>query len=97
MFCCAILGVFEELEKTMQTTVDHLENISLVMGGGGVGKTHLVALSLKLEPPSLRISTPCAEIPPFVLLNILVHRGVVSYEVLTEEMYSRLMMKSVIN
>ena len=78
----------------MQTTVDHLENISLVVGGGGVGKTHLVALLLKLEPPSLRISTPCAEIPPFVLLNILVHQGVVSYEVLTEEMYSKMMMKS---
>ena len=78
----------------MQTTVDHLENISLVVGGGGVGKTHLVALSLKLEPPSLRISTPCAEIPPFVLLNILVHQGVVSYEVLSEEMYSKMMMKS---
>ena len=78
----------------MQTTVDHLENISLVVGGGGVGKTHLVALCLKLEPLSLRISTPCAEIPPFVLLNIQVHQGVVSYEVLTEEMYSRMMMKS---
>ena len=78
----------------MQTTVDNLENISLVVGGGGVGKTHLVALSLKLEPPSLRISTPCVEIPPFVLLNIQVHQGVVSYEVLTEEMYSRMMMKS---
>ena len=78
----------------MQTTVDHLENISLVVGGGGVGKTHLVALSLKLEPPSLRISTPCAEIPPFVLLNIQVHQGVVSYEILTEEMYSRMLMKS---
>ena len=89
-----MLAAFGGLEKTMQTTVDHLENISLVVGGGGVGKTHLVALSLKLEPPSLRISTPCAEIPPFVLLNILVHQGVVSYEVLTEEMYSRMMMKS---
>ena len=89
-----MLGAFGGLEKTMQTTVDHLENISLVVGGGGVGKTHLVALSLKLEPPSLRISTPCAEIPPFVLLNILVHQGVVSYEVLNEEMYSRMMMKS---
>ena len=86
--------VFEGLEKTMQKTVDHMENISLVVGGGGVGKTHLVALSLKLKPPSLRISTPCADIPPFVLLNILVHQGVVSYEVLTEEMYSTMMMKS---
>ena len=88
------LGVFDGLEKTMQTTVDHLENVSLVLGGGGVGKTHLVALSLKLKPPSLRISTPCAEIPPFVLMNIQVHQGVVSLEVLTEEMYSRMMMKS---
>ena len=78
----------------MQTTVDHLENVSLVVGGGGVGKTHLVALSLKLQPPSLRISTPCAEIPPFVLLNIQVHQGVLSYEVLTEEMYSTMMVKS---
>ena len=87
------LGAFE-LKKTMQTTVDHLENVSLVVGGGGVGKTHLVALCLKLEPPSLRISTPCADIPPFVLMNIQVHQGVVSLEVLTEEMYSRMLMKS---
>ena len=93
-FAMQFLGVFEEVEKTMQTTVDHLENMSLVVGGGGVGKTHLVALSLKLKPPSLRISTPCAKIPLFVLLNIQVHRGVVSYEVLTEEMYSRMLMKS---
>ena len=78
----------------MRKTVDHLENISLIVGGGGVGKTHLVALSLKLEPPSLRISTPCADIPPFVLMNIQVHQGVVSYEVLTEKMYSTMMMKS---
>ena len=93
-FAMLFLGVFVGLEKTMQKTVDHLENISLVVGGGGVGKTHLVALSLKLKPPSLRISTPCAEIPPFVLLNIQVHQGVLSYEVLTEEMYSTMMMKS---
>ena len=93
-FAMEFLGVFEGLEKTMQTTVDHLENISLVVGGGGVGKTHLVALSLKLKPPSLRISTPCADIPPFVLMNIQVHQGVVSFEVLTEEMYSTMMMKS---
>ena len=78
----------------MQKMVDHLENISLVVGGGGVGKTHLVALSLKLDPPSLRISTPCADIPPFVLTNIQVHQGVLSFEILTEEMYSRMMMKS---
>ena len=78
----------------MQKTVDHFENISLVVGGGGVGKTHLVALSLKLDPPSLRISTPCADIPPFVLINIQVHQGVLSFEILTEEMYSRMMMKS---
>ena len=88
------LGVFEGLEKTMQKSVDHLENISLVVGGGGVGKTHLVALSLKLDPPTLRISTPCADIPPFVLINIQVHQGVLSFEVLTEEMYSKMMMKS---
>ena len=93
-FAMLFLGVFEGLDKTMQKTVDHLENISLVVGGGGVGKTHLMALSLKLKPPSLRISTPCAEIPPFVLLNIQVHQGVLSYEVLTEEMYSTMMMKS---
>ena len=93
-FAMQFSDVFEGLEKTMQKTVDHMENISLVVGGGGVGKTHLVALSLKLKPPSLRISTPCADIPPFVLLNILVHQGVVSYEVLTEEMYSTMMMKS---
>ena len=93
-FAMLFLGVFEGLEKTMQKTVDLLENITLVAGGGGVGKTHLVALSLKLEPPSLRISTPCAEISPFVLLNIQVHQGVLSYEVLTEEMYSTMMMKS---
>ena len=78
----------------MEKTVDHLENISLLVGGEGVGKTHLVALSLKLEPPSLRISTPSAEIPPFVLMNIQVHQGVSSFEVLTEDMYSRMMMKS---
>ena len=93
-FAMQFLGVFEGLEKTMQTTVDHLENISLIVGGGGVGKTHLVALSLKLKPPSLRISTPCADIPPFVLMNIQVHQGVVSFEVLTEEKYSMMMMKS---
>ena len=93
-FAMLFLGVFEGLDKTMQKTVEYLENISLVVGGGGVGKTHLVALSLKLKPPSLRISTPCAEIPPFVLLNIQVHQGVLSYEVLTEEMYSTMMMKS---
>ena len=93
-FPMLFLGVFVGLEKTMQKTVDHLENISLVVGGGGVGKTHLVALSLKLKPPSLRISTPCAEIPPSVLLNIQVYQGVLSYEVLTEEMYSTMMMRS---
>ena len=91
---CFAFQILEGFQKTMQKTVNHLENISLVVGGGGVGKTHLVALSLKLEPPSLRISTPCAEIPPFVLLNIQVYQGVVSYEVLTEQMYSRMMMKS---
>ena len=93
-FTIQFLGVFEGLENTMQKTVDHLENISLVVGGGGVGKTHLVAISLKLEPPSLRISTPCADIPPFVLMNIQVHQGDLSCEVLTAEMYSRMMMKS---
>ena len=91
MFCYATSGVFEGLKKTMQKTVDHLEKISLVVGGRGVGKTHLVALSLKKLEPSLRVSTPCDEIPPFVLTNIQVHHGVMSYD--SQGMYSRVMMK----
>ena len=74
----------------MQKTVDRFENVSLIVGGGGVGKTHLVALSIKLPPPSLRISTPCAMVPPFTLKNIQVQ----SFEVLTDGMYTRMMMKS---
>ena len=89
-----ILGVFEAIEQTMQKTVNYLENISLVVGGAGVGKSHLLALSLEKKPPSLCISAPCTDIPSLDQTNAQVLRRVSSYEVPTEEMYSRMMMKS---
>ena len=73
----------------MQKSVDRLESKSVLVGGGGVGMSQLVALSLKRMPPSLRTSTPCDVVPPFSLE----HQGPVIFKVLTEEM-STMMMKS---
>ena len=56
----------------MQKSVDRLENKSLIVGGGGVGKSHLVGVALKRKPPPLRISTPCAVVPPFLLKRVLI-------------------------
>ena len=78
----------------MQKSVDRLESKSLIVGGGGVGKSHLVAVSLKRKPPPLRISTPCAVVPPFLLKHVLICQGTVSSKVLTDEMYTKMMMKS---
>ena len=60
------LFIVDGFQKSMQKSVDRLESKSLVVGGGGVGKSHLVALSVKRQPPSLRTSTPCAVVPPFL-------------------------------
>ena len=46
----------------MQKTTNCKESLSLVSGGGGVGKSHFIAVALELETPSLRVSTPCAKI-----------------------------------
>ena len=78
----------------MQKKVDRFENNSLVLGGTGVGKSYLVALSLKRKPPSLHISTPCAVIPPFLLRNNQVNPGIATTRLLTENKYEEMMMKS---
>ena len=78
----------------MQKSVDRHESKSLIVGGGGVGKSHLVAVSLKRKPPPIRISTPCAVVPPFLLKHALISEGTGSSKVLTDEMYTKMMMKS---
>ena len=67
---------------------------TLIVGGEGVGKTHLVALILNLKPLSLRMSTPCAKVSPWAQKNIRLQMGMSSIKLLTEEMYTKMMIKS---
>lgn len=74
--------------------MDCSENKTLIVGGGGVGKSHLLAVCLKREPPLFRVSTPCAEIPPYIMENIQVYEGGF-FEILSSDKYIRMVMKSV--
>ena len=90
-----------EFHELMQKTTTRKESLSLVSGGGGVGKSHFIAAALELEAPSLRISTPCAKMPLHTTKNIQVTRNSVdgakestTFEVLTDEKYTRMMVES---
>ena len=66
-----------------------------------MGKTHFIAMVLELELPSLRVSTPCAKIPLYTskIMRVM-KRGTqvlqksTSYDVLTDERYTKMMIKS---
>ena len=87
--------------RLMERTTTRNECLSLVSGGGGVGKSHLIAMFLELKPPSLRVSTPCAKMPLYTTRIIQVtKRGTqvlqksTSFDVLTNERYTEMMIKS---
>ena len=84
----------------MERTITRNECLSIVSGGGGVGKTYFIAMVLKLELPSLRVSTPCAKMPLYTAKIIqVIKRGTQflqksSFYVLTNEEYTKMMIKS---
>ena len=85
----------------MQKSTTRKESLSIVSGGGGVGKSHFIAAALELEIPSLRVSTPCAKMPLHTARKIQVKRNDVdgakeskTFEVLTDEKYTKMMIES---
>ena len=86
----------------MQKTITHKENLSLVSGGGGVGKSHFIAAALELETPSLRVSTPCAKMPSLYTAknHQVTKKGITdgkestAFEVLTDKKYTKMMVES---
>ena len=85
----------------MQKTTSRKESLSIVSGGGGVGKSHFIATALELEIPSLRVSTPCAKMPLHTTKNIQVTKRSIAdvkesaaFEVLTDKKYTKMMIES---
>ena len=82
----------------MERSTSRKESLSLVAGGGGVGKTHFITMALELEPPSIRVSTPCAKMPLYTTKNYQVAKNNIedlpTYKVLTDEMHTQMMIKS---
>ena len=86
----------------MQKTTTHKESLSLVSGGGGVGKSHFIAAALELEPPSLRVSTPCAKMPSLYTAknhqvtkkSITDGKESTAFKVLTDKKYTKKMIES---
>ena len=90
-----------DFNTLMERTTTRNECLSVVSGGGGVGKSHLTAMFQELEPPSLRVSTPCAKMPLYTAKIIQVTKMGTpvlqkskSFYVLTDENYTRMMIKS---
>ena len=87
-----------EINKLMERSTSQKESLSIVSGGGGVGKTHFIAMALELEPPSIRVSTPCAKMPLYTTKNYQVAKknikNLPTFEVLTDTMYTQMMIKS---
>ena len=87
--------------RLMERTTTQNECLSLVSGGGGVGKSHLIAMFLELKPPSLRVSTPCAKMPLYTAkifqvtkTGTQVLQKSTSFDVLTNERYTEMLIKS---
>ena len=83
----------------MQKTTSRKESLSIVSGGGGVGKSHFIATALELETPSLRVSTPCAKMPSlYTAKNIQVTKKngkeSTAFKVLTDKKYTKMMIES---
>ena len=91
-----------EFQELMQKTTSCKESLSLVSGGGGVGKTHFIAMVLELETPLLRVSTPCAKMASlYTTKNIQVTKKSITeakesaaFEVLTDKKYTEMMIES---
>ena len=104
-YCCVGIDYSRtrktEFQELMQKTTTRKESLSIVSGGGGVGKSHFIAVALELEAPSLRVSTPCAKMPLHTTKNIQVTRNSTdgakestTIEVLTDEKYTKMMIES---
>ena len=82
-----------EINKLMERSTSRKESLSIVSGGGGVGKTHFIAMALELELPLIRVSTPCAKIPLYTTKNYRVAKKSIedlpTFKVLTDEMYTQ--------
>ena len=52
-----------ELEKKLEARVALKRKKSMILGFAGSGKTHTLALLLRNELPSKRVSTPCFKPP----------------------------------
>ena len=91
-----------EFQELMQKTTTHKGSLSLVSGGGGVGKSHFIAVALELETPSLRVSTPCAKMPSLYTAknhqvtkkSSMDGKESTAFEVLTDKKYTQMMVES---
>ena len=88
-----------DFNTLMERTTTRNECLSVV--SGGVGKSHLTAMFQELDPPPLRISTPCAKMPLYTAKIIQVTKMGTpvlqkskSFYVLSDENYTRMMIKS---
>ena len=89
---CAATNQKEHLDKVIQEYVNLKECTSLLMGGGGVGKTHLISLLLNMRPPSKHVSTPCIKSPLCLLKTVQDQKGTTTFKLITEEIYTAMTM-----
>ena len=104
-YCCVGIDYSSkrktEFQELMQKTTTRKESLSIVSGGGGVGKSHFIAAALELEAPSLRVSTPCAKMPLHTTKKIQVTKNSIdgtkestTFVVLTDEKYTKMIIES---
>ena len=87
-------GIFEPL---MDVNVTMKRKMAVIMGFAGSGKSHTLALLLDKEPPSMRVSTSCTEIPIRAIGLKRYKKDDISSKVYSEidsKTYSQMLMKS---
>ena len=94
---CSIEKNRDIFEPLMDVKVSIKRKMAVIVGFAGSGKSHTLALLLDKEPPSMRVSTSCAETPIRAIEVRRFKEDDVSSKVYSEvdsETYSQMMLKS---